>query len=141
MAQHRAQRDDPRSAGDEEQRVAVCRVPDEVAADRAAQLERISAAQLLRQIGGDLAVVQPLDRDRDRLARRRGDRVRALCPVAVLRGQPHIEVLSRCVAWPVGDIEHERAHASGLLDEVGDFGDLPGQSPAYRCSRHGSPYE
>jgi len=44
------------------------------------------------------------------------------------------------VPGPVGNGEHEGAHARRLVDRVDDLGQLPGQSPLYRCSRHGSPY-
>ena len=66
MAQHRHQRHDPRAAADEQQRPARRRVPDEVAADRAAQLELIAGAELVDEVRRDLAVVEPLDGERER---------------------------------------------------------------------------
>ena len=45
----------------------VGRVPGEVAADRAAQLELVAAPELVDEVRRDLAVVQPLDREHQRL--------------------------------------------------------------------------
>ena len=76
MTQNRTKRNDARAArNDEQERAAVIRVPDEVAADRPAQLEPVTGPQLLGQVRGDLTVVQALDRDRHRLSRSGGNRV------------------------------------------------------------------
>ena len=40
-------------------------LPHEVAADRAAQLQLVADAQLVDEIGRDLAVVEPLDREHE----------------------------------------------------------------------------
>ena len=43
--------------------------------------------------------------------------------------------------WPgQSNTEHDRPHPSRLLDDFVHGGDLPAQSPAKRCSSHGSPY-
>src|SRR6478735_4353566 len=63
--------------------------------------------------------------------------------VAVGRGEPHVDVLTRQVTGPPVDVEDERHGAVGLgasFDERGLPPRAPGaQSPWYRCSRHGSP--
>jgi hypothetical protein len=134
VTHHRHQRHEPRSAGDEQQRTAVLAAPDEVPADRAAQLQLITATELVGQIRRDLAVLEPLDRQRDRcVLRRRGDRVRALCLVAVLGGQSHVDVLTGHVSGPGGHVEHQRLRAGRLDDHVFDGGALP-RDP---CRRHG----
>ena len=103
MAQHRHQRHDPRAAPDEQQRAARGRLPDEVAADRAAQLELVAGPQLVDEIRRDLAVVEALDGEHERsLLGRRRDRVAALRLVAVLGGQPDVDVLAGPVAGPAG---------------------------------------
>ena len=69
--------------------------PGEVAADRAPQLELVARAKLLGEVGRDLAVVDPLDRQRDAgVLRRRGDRVGALRLVAVIGGKADVDVLA-----------------------------------------------
>ena len=138
-ADHRHQRRDPRAARDEEQRPAGGRLPDEVAADRPAQLEPVAHGGHIDEVGRYLAVLEPLHRDRRRLTRRGGDRVAALGLVAVLGGEAHVEVLAGPMARPVRHVEYERPHARRLLDGGGHLGEQPGQSPEYRCSCHGSP--
>jgi hypothetical protein len=140
LPRHRRQRHDARAAGDEQRRLGLVAVPDEVAADRAPNLEDVAVSNLVHQVRGDLAVLEPLDRDRQRLAGGGGDRVRALGLVAVLGGQAHVEVLARAVIAPAVDVEHERAHPGRLLFERRNLCGEPGQSPQYRCSSHGSPY-
>ena len=99
VAQDRHQRDDSRAAADEQQRAAGRGVPDEVAADRAAQLELVAGPELVDEVGRDLAVVQALDGERERgVLGRRGDRVAALRLVAVLGRQPDVDVLAGAVA-------------------------------------------
>ena len=139
VADHGHQRHDPGTPGDEKQRLVAARLPDEVAADRAAHLDLVALAQLFREIGRDLPVVEHLDGDRDRLTRRRGDRVAPLCLVAVLGRQAHVEVLSGAVSGPTRHVEDDGADARSFADEPDDLGDEPGQSPQYRCSRQGSP--
>ena len=97
MAQHRHQGHDAGPAGDQEERPAERRLPDEVAADRTAQLDPVADDHDVVEEGRDLAVVDALDRDLDlvgplRLGR---DRVAPLDAVAVLRGQTQVHVLAR----------------------------------------------
>src|SRR5439155_9799250 len=79
VAEHRAERDDARAAADEEDRTAELLLPDEVAADRAAQLELVAGPQLLGEVRRDLAVVESLDGQHDvPVFRGGGDRVAPL---------------------------------------------------------------
>ena len=120
-ADHRHQRHDARAAGHEQQRAALRRLPDEVAADRAAQLDLVARPQLVGQVRRDLAVVEALDGELDAGAvGRRGDRVAALRLVAVLGGQPDVDVLPGAVTGPVGHVEDERLGAGRLGDDVDD---------------------
>ena len=48
----------------EPERAAARRLPDEVAADRATQLDLVSDLEDIGEIGRNLAVLQPLDGDR-----------------------------------------------------------------------------
>jgi hypothetical protein len=59
----------------------------------------------------------------------RGDRVASLRLVAVLRGQPYVDVLAGPVAGPVGDVEDERLDARRLGEGIDELGELPAQSP------------
>src|SRR4051812_25064932 len=65
MTEHRHQRNETRSAADQEQRTVVVGSPREVAADRSTQLELVAEAKLAREVGGNLAVVDPLYRERE----------------------------------------------------------------------------
>src|SRR2546430_215128 len=95
------------------------------AADRPAPLEAVALARLLDGVGGPLTVLEPLDRDRQRAARLRGDRVAALRLVAVLGGQPDVEVLAGPVPGPTLRLEQERANPWRLLDRSRHLGDEP----------------
>jgi hypothetical protein len=131
MPQDRPQRHDPRPAGQQQQQwPAILGLPDEVTADRPAQLQVVPGPQLVGEIRRDLAVIEPFDGDRHRLAGRRRDRVGPLGHVAVLVGQPDVQVLPGLVAGPVRHVERERPHRGGLDRYRPDLGDLPGQSPA-----------
>ena len=139
MAEHRHQRDDARAAGDEQEGPAVGLLPDEVAAYGPAQLEAVAYLGDVDEIGRHLAVGEPLDRYRGRLAWRRGKRIATRCLVTVLSGQAHIDVLPGPVSRPVRHVEGERPRPRCLLED-GRHGRLePAQSPQYRCSSHGSP--
>src|SRR4051812_35207876 len=48
------------------------------------------------------------------IASTRGDRVGALCLVAVLGGQAHVDVLASDVSGPRGHVEHERSRGRGF---------------------------
>src|SRR5215218_3308553 len=128
------------TARHEQQRTTVLAPPDEVTADRATQFESVAGSELVDEVWRNLAIVETLDRDRDGLLGSGGDRVLPLGAVTVLRGEPHVQVLTRTVAGPVRNVDDDRLHARRLLDDVHDGRDPPAQSPAYRCSRHGSPY-
>src|SRR5215471_1455781 len=86
-------------AGDEQQRPARSDGPGEVAADRPAQLEPVARPGLVDEPGRHLPALEPLDREREpqRLGRG-GDRVAPLGLVAVIRGEPDIDVLP--ARWP-----------------------------------------
>src|SRR4051812_12438773 len=61
VAEHRPKWDDARAAAYQEERAAKRLLPDEVASDRAAQLELVTSAQLIRQVGRHLPVVELLN--------------------------------------------------------------------------------
>src|SRR5829696_9487713 len=114
-ADHRHQRRDPRATGNEEQRPAQWRLPDEIPADRPAQLDLVALAELVGQVRGDLAVLEALDGQPDeRVAGRRRDRVAALRLVAVLGGQADVDVLPGAMPGPAGDVETDRLDARRL---------------------------
>jgi hypothetical protein len=48
-------------------------------------------------------------------------------------------VLAGVVSGPVGRVEHDAPNVGRLVDQLNDASVLPRQSPAYRCSFHGSP--
>ena len=105
-----------------------------------AQLQRVAGGQYLGQVRGDLAVIQPLDGQLEPgRAGGRGDGVAALGGVAVLGGEPDVDVLAGQVAGPAGHVQDQGPGGGGLLAELGQLAGQPGQSPQYRCSRHGSP--
>jgi hypothetical protein len=102
-----------------------------VPADRPAQLELVAGAELFDEVRRDLAVVDELDGELDRVElRRRGDRVRALGLVAVLGGQAHVGVLAGAVPGPVGHVEHERDRARRLGDHLAHGDRAPHDRPA-----------
>jgi hypothetical protein len=141
MAQHRHERHDAGTTPDEEEWSADRDVPDEVPADRPPQLEPVPHTQLLGEIGRDLALVQAIDRQRDpRVFWRRGDGIAPLCLVAVLRREAHVHVLARAVAGPARDVKDKGPRPQrGGGRGAGVRRGLVHSSPAYRCSRHGSP--
>ena len=146
VAQHRHQRHDARSAAHEQQRPAVVGAPREVPADRPADLELVAGAHLLHEVGRDLAVVDELDGQLQRVELgRRGDRVRALRLVAVVRGEADVDMLAGAVSRPPGHVERDRARPRRLGDDLAHGRRAPdqarprSQSLQYRCSRHGSP--
>src|SRR5919108_5922635 len=66
---HGHERHNARAARDEEKRLGrVRRLPDEVAADRSADLEAVARTYLVHEVRRDLPLVEPLDRDREPLA-------------------------------------------------------------------------
>ena len=125
-SEHRPQRHDARAAADEQQRPAFGRIPREPAADRPAHLERVAVLQLADEVRRDLAVLDQLDGQLEpSVVRARRDRVRALGLVAVLRREADVDVLSGAMAFPVVDVEDERARVRRLVDELGQRGDAP----------------
>jgi hypothetical protein len=138
VAQHRHQRDEPGAAADQQQRPAVLDAPGEVPADRAAQLELIARFQHARQIRRDLAVVDPLDGQREPALLGAGpDRVGALRLVAVGRGQADVDVLAGDVARPVREVEHDRDRVRVLLHDLGDRADPPRDGVGREQGAHG----
>src|SRR6202011_6107269 len=127
---HRHQRCDARSAGDEQQWTALGWLPDEVAANGTAELDLVAWLELVSEIGGDLTVVDADDGQLEACAVwRRCDRVAALRLVAVFGGQADVDVLPGAVSGPAGDVDGDRLDARRLDDDVDDLRDLPGQSP------------
>src|SRR5918992_4347831 len=140
VTQDRPERYDAGAAGEELKWSAQRGLPDEVATDGAAQLQVVPDTKLIHEIRRDLAVLEPFDRDHDTgVFGRRGDRVAPLRLVAVLRRQPHVDVLAGAMARPVWQLERDALRSGGLFDELDHGAQLPGQSPRYRCSFHGSP--
>jgi len=129
VAQDRPHRGDAGTSGRQEQRPAVVRAPDEIAADRPADLERVARPYVFRQVWRHLPVLEPLHGDQRRLAGGGGERVRALGAVAVLGRQPDIDVLARDVTRPLRDLELEGAYARRLVDDRRHGRDAPRQSP------------
>jgi hypothetical protein len=111
-------------------RPALGGLPHEVAADRPAKLDLIPRPEFVDEVGGDLPVVEALDRELDASAvRRRGDRITALCLITVLSGQADVDVLSGSMPRPRRDLERHRLDSRRLPDDVDDLRDLPAQSP------------
>src|SRR5262249_15078547 len=85
VPKHRRERHDTRSTGHEQQRTAQARLPDEIAPDRATQLELVPHTQLIGQVGRHLAILDALDGQRHLpLLWRRGDGVAALRLISIL---------------------------------------------------------
>src|SRR5437867_2421073 len=98
----------PGAAGDQQQRTARWSLPDEVAADWSAELERVTRPELVGQVRRDLPVVEPLDGQEQLGVLGTGrDRVAALRLIAVLGGEPDIDVLPGVVAGPGRRFEQE----------------------------------
>ncbi len=128
MPDHAHQRRDPRAGAHQQHRAAIAGAPDEVSADRAAQLDLVAQRRHVVEEGGDLAVVQAFDGQFDaaRLLRRGGDGVAALGLVAVRRGQAHVHVLAGLEGERRGGGEDEAGHPVRSLDDLDD-GRLPPQ--------------
>src|SRR4051812_23460928 len=109
MSEHACKRHDARSAADEEDRTALVHRPQEVSSDRAAQLDLVTHGDGIVKERRYLTVIEPLDRELDRLAdlRRRCDRVAALCFVAIGHSEPHIHVLPRNESQRLAQPEEE----------------------------------
>jgi hypothetical protein len=133
---------DARATGDQHQRTTHVSRPDEIAPDRAAELELITHCKLIEEVWRDLAVINQLNGKRHLIGvvRWRSDRVAPFGLVPVVRGQAHVDVLPSAMARPAGHRQDQRFYSSGLVNSPGDPSQSPAQSPLYRCSRHGSPY-
>ena len=94
-------------------------MPDEVAPDWATELELVSDPQLIGQIGRDLSVLEPFDRDHETFVGGRGrDRVAALCLVAIGGRETNVEVLAGPVTGPLGSVQNDAFGPSGFVDEL-----------------------
>ena len=129
VAQHRHQRHQAGTAGYPQQRPAILGAPNEMAADRAADLDLVADLHHLVEEGRHLAVVDQVDRQLDRAAavRRRADRIAALGLVAIRRGQSHVDMLAGGEAVPVRRLQPEQFYAGRLGRDGDDGGDLPDQ--------------
>jgi hypothetical protein len=139
VANHRHQRHEARATGDQQQRSALLQTPGEMPADPAADLELIAAAQLARQIGRDLAILDQLDRQCESgFLRGGGDRVGALRLIAVLGGEADVDVLAGEVSGPFGDIEGDRPRAGCLLGDRSDRRCVPADRRTLQLNRSSS---
>ena len=101
--------------------------PDEIAANRPAQLNRVVGLQLAGEERRHLAVIQALDREFQLGGLgRRGNRVAPFRAIAVLGRQAHVGVLARKVAGPVVDREPDGLHPMRLFADGDDRRGLPG---------------
>ena len=108
-------------------------------------LEQLDGVADLRHVveeGRHFAVVETLDGELDacRLLRRRRDGVAALCPVAVGRGEAHIDMLTGAEREGDGRREHEALHPRRVGHDLGDDRLLPaefrGGRRRRRCVSH-----
>src|SRR5258707_4938258 len=81
--------------------------------------ELVAGAKLVDQIRRDLAVLDPLHRQREqRVLRGRGDRVAPLRLISVLASQPDVDMLARPVSPPARHVQHQAFDAPRLDDDV-----------------------
>src|SRR5262249_48604273 len=98
--------------------------------DRSPELELVTRPEFVDEVRRDLAVVEPLDgQEQPGVLRTGRDRVAALRLIAVLGGQPDIDVLPGTVAGPRRRLEPEARAPTGFVDEFDDLRVLPVQSP------------
>src|SRR5438309_11037808 len=127
MTEHRHQRHHARSTAHEKQRGVIAGAPDEVTADRPAELEPVPHLELADQIWRYLAVVQAFDRQgQPAVFGGRRYRVAPLGHVSVLGGQPNIYVLAGQMPRPIRDVEVKACDAGRLLNEPDDVAERPG---------------
>ena len=118
VAEDGSQRNDARTASDEEERAAECGLPDEVAADRPAELQLVTGAELVDEVGRHLTVVEPLHGEHEiAVFRPRGDRVAALSLVPVLGREAHIDVLAGAMPGPGRNLQHDASGPRRLVSE------------------------
>jgi hypothetical protein len=117
------------------------RRPHEVAPDGTAQLQDVVPPHLVGEVRRHLTSVEALH-GQVQLGKlgRGGEGVAALGHVAVLGREPDDHVLAGQVSWPAWHVEDQPVDPRGLRPILQDCGAAPGQSPLYRCSRHGSPW-
>ena len=108
-SEHRHQRHDARAAGDQQQRPALRRAPRR-SSRRSARAARAGRPAELVGRGRATPRRPRAARPSARRGRRRApsDRVAALGLVAVLGGQPDVDVLAGAMARPAGHVEDER---------------------------------
>ncbi len=95
-----------------------------------AQFKLVADPKLVCQVGGDLAVTEPLDREQESfILWSLRDRIAAFGLIAVLGCEPDVYVLTGTVALPVGHVERDARHVVRLADKLGDGAELPAQSP------------
>ena len=129
VAEHRDQRHDAGAASDEKDRATVVTAPVEVAADRAAHLDGVAGLDDLVEERRDLAVVELLDDELDRVAARcRADRIAALCLVPVRRGEADVDMLARNEPAPLRRLQKEALYRRCLRDDGGYRRLLPGDA-------------
>jgi hypothetical protein len=120
----------PRPARDQQERAAEGFLPDEIAADRATELQRVPGVELVGEIGRHFPVLEPLDGEHEvGVFGSRGDRVAALRLVTVLGGETHIDVLSGPMPVPVRQSENDALCSGRLLNGLDHRSHLPVQSP------------
>ena len=149
MAEHRHQRHDARATADQEQRATEAHIPDEISADRSADLELVTRHQHVVQVGRNFTIRDAFDRQLD-LSHpfgRGGNGVAALRLIAVRRCQADVVVLPRPVGHPFWQRECEALRLPGFGTDGGNRPGLPlehrlhrDQSPLYRSSFQGSPW-
>ena len=150
MSQHCHQWNNSRAACNEKKRSSKGYIPNEVSTDWTAQLELIPGSKLFGEIRGNFPIPQSLDGKREMsILWSRRDRIASLRLIPVLSSESHIDVLSSAMTRPLRYVENERSRPRRFWYDIGDSCDAPSNSrrtyngihssPAYRCSRHGSP--
>src|SRR3970040_2634539 len=102
-------------------------LPREIAANRAAKLDRVPYYKLLRKKGRDLAIAEALDGELDPgvIPCRRCNRVTPLGLIPILRGQPNVDVLAGEMPGPCAHVEGDGADSRRILVEHGHRRWLP----------------
>src|SRR5215211_7970283 len=138
VADHRHQRRDARTPSNQEERSAVSCLPGKIATDRPPELQLVLRHQHVGEVNRHLAVVQTLHREHEPLLLRGGGY--GVAPpglVAVLGGEPHVDVLACLVALPSGNLEQQALGPRGLCHHPDHLRQAP-QGPA-RPHGHLSP--
>src|SRR3984957_2623542 len=99
-----------------------------MAADRSSQLQPVSDAKLVDEIGRHFTVGYTLDCQRKQFVLRcRRNRVAALRLVSIIGREANIHVLARLMAERTGGLEQEGLDAVSLGHDAADLGELPFQ--------------